>query len=153
MKQILRSMGGVLAAPTILLRGRVLPCATGLLALGAALATVPAAAQAYEPIYVVFSYHLDPLGPNPQVSQNNYPSYREAVQWATALSQSTGVKLSAGSTGPYAEGCVINGHETDFVAFMPGGTTPWAPICMRIVSSRALWIINGRTWAGESNRR
>ncbi len=85
-----------------------------------ALATTPVAAGDYEPIYVVFSYHLDPLGPNPRAARINYPQHRDAVQWTTALSLSTGMKLSAAGTGPYTEACVLNGHEADFTTFMPG---------------------------------
>ncbi len=86
-----------------------------------ALSTTLGTARAYEPIYVVFSYHHDPLGGSAQGAQNTYPNHRAALQWATALSLSTGLKISAASTGPYAEACVINNDEADFLSFMPGG--------------------------------
>ncbi len=93
----------------------------GCLAAGALLAASPPdAVQAYEPIYVIFNYHLDPLGPNPTAAQISYVDHRDSVSWATSLALSTGVKVSAASSGPYAEACLLNGHDADFGTFMPG---------------------------------
>jgi hypothetical protein len=75
------------------------------------------------PILVSAMLHIDPLpwfGGEAQMLEA-YPGHRQAIQWYLQLAAQTGLTISAQMTGLYAEACVGQGHEADFVDFMPGG--------------------------------
>ncbi|RMD97693.1 MAG: hypothetical protein D6812_14815 [Deltaproteobacteria bacterium] len=74
-----------------------------------------------EPIYLVHSYHLDPIGTTPQSGPTVYAQHRDAVLWLEDLAQQSGMRINAFSTGLYAEGAVRSGDFSDFADFMPGG--------------------------------
>ncbi|MBI5525240.1 MAG: hypothetical protein HY897_02820 [Deltaproteobacteria bacterium] len=82
------------------------------------------AEASYPPILVSAMVHMDPLpsGMPEQQILNVYQSFRDGVVWYADLAAKTGLRISAQSTGVYAEAVVFSGHEGDFLEFMPGGT-------------------------------
>ncbi len=77
--------------------------------------------QETEPIYILNSFHMDPIGISPEIAQSVYPDHRDAFLWLQELAAQSGIKISAFVTGPYAEGCVRSNHYEDFLDFMPEG--------------------------------
>lgn len=81
-------------------------------------------AQTYMPIYVTGMVHIDPLPndvPDSTIVIQAYSNHRSALLWYINFANQNGLRLSAQTTGVYAEACIRQGHESDFLSFMPGG--------------------------------
>ena len=72
------------------------------------------------PIYLIQSYHLDPIGTTKASGPRVYESYKDAVNWLRDQAEVTGQKINAFSSGPMAEGIVNSGDELEYAEFMPG---------------------------------
>ncbi len=101
-------------------RGRTLLAALAL-AGGAGLASAQPADL--PPILVTGMVHIDPIASPPDsfVAIQSYNQHRAAFAWYVDLAAQTGLRLSAQTTGVYAEACVRQDDATDFATFMPGG--------------------------------
>jgi hypothetical protein len=80
--------------------------------------------ESYPPILVSAMVHLDPLpsGMPQQQILSVYQGFRDGMLWYAELAARTGLRISAQSTGVYAEAVVFSGHEGDFAEYMPGRT-------------------------------
>ena len=99
--------------------GSLLLAATALLAPGGRACEPPT--PQVEPIYLVHSYNLDPIGTTPQSGPTIYAQHRDALLWLKDLASQSGMKINAFSTGLYAEGALRSGDVSDFADFMPDG--------------------------------